>query len=106
MTFKVFGKKINTVTIFSLSLLVLLLFCLFYGCTICREGNRNMNDDDDDDECLAKNICGGEIIKTVHNATGSDISDKQTQLLYNTECQRLVDSCRDKEVNYVPPKSK
>ena len=80
MTFKVFGKKINTVTIFSLSLLVLLLFCLFYGCTICREGNRNMNDDD---ECLAKNICGGEIIKTVHNATGSDISDKQTQILYN-----------------------
>jgi len=60
----------------------------------------------DDDECLAKNICGGEKINTVHNATGSNVSDKQTQALYDAACQRLVDSCRDKEVNYVPPKSR
>lgn len=44
MTFKVFGKKMDKIGILCLSLLGVLLFHLFYGCTVCREGQTNMND--------------------------------------------------------------
>ena len=99
MAFKVFGKKMDKICILGLSLLGVLLFHLFYGCTICREGNQNMDSDSSSD--VSGNQQETVVAQPSGGANGSEkIIKEMTKLNVESYQQQEENAKRDQVAGF------